>query len=143
MAATYIDPHRLRVAAHELGHYLAWQDAGITPAAIVVEGYGEEAHGHVETGRTRLTTTEQASAYLVGLLAGREAELIWCTKYGLRYHPHTFDTGDGPRFRKLRRHKLVRAITDGEFQSGAQRLVQGHWPRIERLAPRLALRGHL
>ncbi|MCP2242728.1 hypothetical protein [Lentzea aerocolonigenes] len=139
---TEIDPYRLAVAVHELGHLIAWQRAGLHINEIRVFGTGERAEGYVDLGRQRIRDTDQARAYLVGLLTGREAEVRWCELSGMRHHDYTSEP-DMRSFRRLRRHKLARHLTDAELRHDARALVRAQWEQITRLAPRLARCGWL
>lgn len=73
------DRHRLMLAAHELGHVVAWQHAGFAVAEIKL--HPGNVGGEVslsKSSRTNLRTIEQRRGYLVGLLAGTEAGARWC-----------------------------------------------------------------
>lgn len=140
---TELDPQRLRVAAHELGHYLAWQAADLDIQRIYVAGTGVEAHGKVRIRRQKVRDPEQARAYLVGMLAGREADIRWCEHNDLEWHEHT-SNGDMKAYRSLhRRIDWVRDVTDREFRAEAHRFIVANWSKITRLAPKLAERGRL
>lgn len=137
-----IDPYRLVVAAHELGHLIAWQRAGLHINEIRVLGTGEQAEGYVDLGRQRIRDADQARGYLVGLLAGREAGNRWCEQAGMRHHEHTC-ADDMRSFQRLRRHELARHFTDTALRHDAWALVLAQWEQITRLAPRLARHGWL
>lgn len=131
--------HRLLTAHHELGHAVVFQALGITVTGVEVIN---EAHGVTTTDSDDpFATPEQTRAYLVGALAGREADLRWFDVYGYDGFDESSCADDLAYFRKHRRHEFVRDIPDSEFRSEARRLVRAHWGRITRLAPRLAERG--
>ena len=142
MAAQQLDPRRLSVAAHELGHYIAWRDADIHIKSIVVTGVGDAAEGNVHIGRQEMKSPEQAWAYLVGLLAGPAADRLWCQRNSLTVHPRTW-AGDMKSFNKCRKHEWTSRTPVRKFEAAARELVAANWHEIERLAPRLAQRGHL
>jgi hypothetical protein len=136
------DPQRLRAAAHELGHAIAWHLTGTTPTAIRVVGRGERAYGFVSV-QAEIHTVDDARAYLAGILAGREAGMRWCEENGLRHHEHTC-LSDLAAFRQQRRdYDLCRRVSRADARALARRIVARHWPRIVRLAPRLARAGRL
>lgn len=137
-----IDPHRLRAAAHELGHALVWRAGGYPPAAIRVHGHGEDAHGEVIIGRVKVRDVAAARSYLAGLLAGRLAEQRWCEQAGLRFRAHTCDS-DQTALRRFRRTDLGKQVSRAEATATARTLVNSHWRRIVHLAPRLATAGHI
>jgi hypothetical protein len=137
-----LDPLRLVVAAHELGHALTWAAAGMPIVKIWVDGYGEQAHGYVRLDRKKLKDAAEARDYLVGMLAGRAADIRWCDEHGLTHHEYTC-ADDLASFRKSRKHPWVRDIPDSEFYTAARIVVRQHWPQICRLAPRLSRHGSI
>lgn len=137
-----IDPYRLVVAAHELGHLVGYQLAGLTIHEVRVLGEGDAAEGYVRLDPRGARGAHQARAYMVGLLAGRVAGVRWCELHGVAHRDDACTT-DRTLYRRFRTHPLVRDVPDAEFRAAAQQLVRTHWPRIARLAPRLARRGWL
>jgi len=137
-----LDPHRLTVSAHELGHAIAWSAAGMPIVDIWVKGHGEQAHGYVRLDGRKLRDAAEARDYLVGMLAGRAASIRWCDEHGLTHHEHTC-ADDLASFRKSRQHPWVRDIPDREFHAAARLVVRQHWPRIIRRAPQLSCRGSI
>jgi hypothetical protein len=136
------DPQRLRVAAHELGHYLTWTQAGLPIKTIWVAGRGDEAAGNVEVPRMTARDDIQYRAYVVGVLAGRQADMRWCREHDLEVHEYRFRS-DMKVYRRLRRDRRVRDVTDAELTAEARQIVNANWRRIIRLAPTLARHGHL
>lgn len=137
-----IDRWRLVVAAHELGHAFAWQDAGVGFGMIRVWGHGRSTEGVVPVDGRRLRNAEQLRLYLIGLYAGSAASERWCDLAGMR-HPASGCRHDLATARQMRRHPWARNLTDGELRTGARRAVGRHWSRIHRLAPKLADRGQI
>jgi hypothetical protein len=137
-----LDPRRLEVAAHELGHLIAYQHAGLAVRAIRITGRGEDARGAVRLDPRGARTAEQARGYLVGLLAGRVAALRWCHEHGPQFREHVART-DRALYREFRRHPWVREVPDAHFQAAAHDLIHAHWSHITRQASRLAREGRL
>jgi hypothetical protein len=137
------DPHRLAVSAHEAGHAVIWKAAGFTIVDLWVTGHGPRAHGYTELDGKKCATADEFAAYLVGLLAGREAEARWCDANRLRVDLDDHCAIDMKRFRKGRKERGVRHITDDQFKDRAAKLVIDNWRKIETLAPRLCERGRV
>lgn len=136
-----IDPDRLIVAAHEIGHVVGFRKAGVPLVAIRVLRAGHRAHGYVqETGEVALSDREAAITYLVALLAGKEAGLAWCDEYGLDYGQREDTDLDG--FHHQRREWGI-SLPEPRARDLARRLVIDRWAVIQRLAPVLAARGAL
>jgi hypothetical protein len=138
-----VDPQRWKVAIHELGHYVVWSE--LPKARIVsveVTGYGEDVTGCVRVKWPR-DTPELDRGYLVGLLAGREAD-----RHQARLTRTRHDTSgcghDLALFRRTRRlHPPSRAWSEQELRAEALCAVRARWAQIQRLAPILAHRGSL
>lgn len=137
-----IDPQRLRVAVHELGHALVWKAGGYPPTGIRVHGRGDTACGEVTIGRVRVADVDAVRSYFAGLLAGRLADQLWCDQTGQRFRDHTCYS-DLASFRVQRRTELGRQVSRAEATAAARTLVRSHWARIVRLAPRLATAGRI
>nr|WP_042190903.1 hypothetical protein [Kibdelosporangium sp. MJ126-NF4]CEL19682.1 hypothetical protein [Kibdelosporangium sp. MJ126-NF4]CTQ94518.1 hypothetical protein [Kibdelosporangium sp. MJ126-NF4] len=140
-----LDPHRLQAAAHELGHLRVWRAAGITVAYAKITGHGPDVSGRAHTGRQTLTTLDQARAYLVGLLAGEQAEIIWCDQNGTRYND-TAAVGDMERYHTFRRRyhaTLPPSFTLTDLKRDAAAAVRKQWRAIERQIPTLARNGRI
>lgn len=143
-ATDAIDPHRLRVAAHELGHAIAWHATGFQVAEIWIRGQGPSVHGHVWLDHTddELTTVELERRYQAGLHAGRLAEQRWCEENDLCFGEHTC-TQDMDILRNRRRREPGCLVPAGQAMGDAQRLIRVKWSRIARLTPALAAAGSL
>lgn len=136
------DPWRLHCAAHELGHALAWRSLGFEVRSTTVTGSGSSV-----SGETRLTNEsknlhnpQRCRDYLVGLLAGREADILWARHAGRPFRER-HSSADLQVYRKIHRHEWVKDISDRELRCEATRLVKASWSQIVRLAPRLAQHG--
>lgn len=139
---TALDPQRLRVAAHELAHYFGYLAANLDIVHVKVWDYGTRAAGNVTTVERDPDNPGEYRAYLVGLLAGREADQLWCARNGLRYSDHT-STEDRSLFKKYRRDEWARGVSDAAFRAQARRLVLVNWRQITRLTPGLAEHGQI
>jgi hypothetical protein len=140
---TELDTYRLHVAIHELGHYVAWNSLpGARIISVRVWGHGTRTAGYTDAWLPDDDHGALDRGYLIGLLAGHEAALIHREITGIRFAPGC--SGDYAAFRSVRRrHKPSRQWTRHELRTAARHLVRAHWPQIEKLAPRLARRGHL
>lgn len=138
-----LDPHRLHVAIHELGHYVAWRGLpGARILSVTVTGHGPRASGFTDAWLPDTERGPLERGYLIGLLAGHEAALIHQARTGLPSVPSC--TADLATFRAARRHpKPTQQWSRAELRAAARALVRSHWPQIQKLAPRLAHRGHL
>ncbi|MGW7537810.1 hypothetical protein [Amycolatopsis sp. NPDC054798] len=133
------------LAAHELGHMLAWQQAGFTVAEIKL--HPGTAGGEVslsKSSRSDLRTIEQRRGYLVGLLAGTEAGVRWCELAGEFRAEHSGGCAwDRKAFQRNQQHFGLTHIPRTEFRREARAVVRARWHQLFRLAPRLAQRGRL
>lgn len=142
--APTVDLYRLDVAVHELAHWFAWNACGfgISPRKVQVYGRGEGAGGRVHIGRRKARDESQARGYLVGLLAGREADLRSRQETGREFYEYTC-RGDLVSFQELRTHEWTVGVSDAEYRRAARDLVNARWAEITGLALRLAERGRL
>lgn len=138
------DPHRLAVAAHELGHALVWRAGGFDIDEIWVKGHGPAAHGRVwiVQHENHIRTLADEHAIQAGLLAGREAQIRWCAENDVTDSDTSADE-DMTLYRQRRRTRIGRQVSRTAVRADARRLVGAHWPAIARLAPRLARDGRL
>lgn len=143
--APELDPVRLMVAAHELGHAIVWSATGMRVEFIEVTGHGRATQGCVRlANRARLSSAADCRSYLVGMLAGHEAEIRWCAATDTR--PIADGCAEDRReFAYMYRRRRQWGVTDARaaLRTQARHLVRAHWPTIARLAPRLAHRGSL
>jgi hypothetical protein len=132
------DPELLLAAAHELGH-------AIVDLAHQIRVLSVEVDRRAHTGLTRVefddatATPDQLRGALIGGLAGFEAELLWCARHGGHADPATAVTDYAQFRRHARRVDLTRAVA----RTRARSVLIHHWPRLERLALRLAQHGHV
>jgi hypothetical protein len=143
-AVTTVDSERLLVAAHEMGHAVAWHTTGFQIVEIRVSGH-VFPNGYVRIADREHTTPELARDYIIGLLAGREAEHQWCDLTG-QSPSDSGSSADLDVYRKYRKYdaqhdRFTTHLTDRQLRVAARKVVTAHWPRIERLAPQLAERG--
>nr|WP_042190901.1 hypothetical protein [Kibdelosporangium sp. MJ126-NF4]CEL19681.1 hypothetical protein [Kibdelosporangium sp. MJ126-NF4] len=138
------DPYRLALAAHELGHAVAWRAGGFEVDEIWIKGHGTRAHGHVWIAATDddIRTVEAEHAVQAGLLAGREAQLHWCAETGVTGVDISAEH-DMTLYQRRRRTRLGRQCDSADVQATARRLVRHNWPTITQLTPVLAKAGRL
>lgn len=138
------DPWRLGVAIHELGHWFAWKDLpGTRIVRVRVTGTGRDAEGRVTVKWPTNDAGATDRGYLVGLLAGAEADRLHHERTG---HPLRRDgwAHDLKAFTDCRRaHAPSRRWSESELRRDAHRLVLARWHEIQKLAPRLARTGRL
>lgn len=142
MARRELDPQRLIVAVHELGHWAAAKYvSGVSVVKVRVSGRGSGTQGLC---RVRWPEGDNFDhAYLVFWLAGCEAQRLYAEKTGGKLDTSGW-RGDLSNFKKVRRkHAPSRQWSESALRADARRLVRAHWSEIARLAPRLAERGHL
>nr|WP_042190905.1 hypothetical protein [Kibdelosporangium sp. MJ126-NF4] len=140
-----IDPHRLQVAVHELGHWVVWRTIpGARVVTVHLTGHGRGTEGTVEVDWAKSEQSPEANrAYLAGLLAGREADALWAEATGTRQDTSGCSHDLAVYHRVRRTHPPSGQFTTTEIRVHARRLVRASWNEITRLAPRLATRGHL
>lgn len=139
---TDIDPQRLQRAVHEVGHYLVWREL---PGARIRQVRLTRGGGHVDVDWPSGDTPALVQGYLVGMIAGREADKVWCARTTGVWHDPATCAQDMAAIRKAqRRHRPSRQWTDSELATEAQRrLLRVGWGEIERLARSLARTGRL
>lgn len=136
------DVERHVVAAHELGHAFAFREAGQTISEIRVLGHGANVEGYTELNNPVIIGVEQGFAFLVGILAGRAAGERWCEIHDYtRPGPAACRTDRRLYVKVCREHPELRPFTASQVRASARKLVRARWRQIERLGPRLALRG--
>jgi hypothetical protein len=138
-----LNPARLVVAAHELGHGLIWKAADFPVGSLWIRGESDDwMRGATEMGGNLIRDTEHMAEYLVGLLAGHIAGERWRDEYRVRERMHG-NVGDEATYRQMMRADMSQPLRRADLTLTAQRAVSVHWGEIERLAPLLAERGTL
>ncbi|WP_026425037.1 hypothetical protein [Actinokineospora inagensis] len=139
------DPHRLAVAHHELGHYVVWNTLpGVRIREVRITGRGSGVEGWVRVDWPDDDTEVIDRGYLVGLLAGREADRVHHRTPGTPAYREAGCVHDMRAFRRARRlHAPSRALPEHRLRAEAERLVRARWDQITHLAPDLAARGRL
>ncbi|MFE0314551.1 hypothetical protein, partial [Amycolatopsis sp. NPDC058986] len=143
-----IHPHRLMVAAHEVGHLVAWRIAGWTVTQVRLEGRGANTTGTTSIDRKQqFANLDHHRGYVVGLLAGIAAGERWCTDHNLSLAEHRSGCAVDLDVYRPARRDLQNAgderPTTSKLRADARGLVNTHWRLITRLAIRLAQRGSL
>lgn len=132
------DPDLLLVAAHELGHAVVDTVHGLTVLSIEVDRRNY-------TGLTTIDfddatcTAELLRGALLGSVAGYEAERLWCHHHGGQPNRRCSRTD----FTNFTRNSHRVGLTLAAARARARVTLVRDWPRIERLAPHLARRGHV
>jgi hypothetical protein len=137
-----IDPKLLLIAAHELGHALAWTALGLKVKSIRVNNrlFGT-SEVLLDPGMT--WTPETGRHWMVGLLAGPEAGQMWAEATRQRYNER-HDAGDMDSFRAYRRQAAwARQIPERVLRNEARAIVRQKWSQLERLVDTLASQGKL
>ncbi|WP_410580269.1 hypothetical protein [Amycolatopsis sp. lyj-108] len=132
----------LALAAHEVGHAIACQAAGLR----VIEVRLFPDRGYVEHKEADPADQAQVDGELVVLLAGLEAGARWRQKHSglwrgeaLRWSRGCSDS-DLALFRRTKRNA---SISPSRLESRARSLVARQWGRIDRLSRKLADSGRL
>jgi hypothetical protein len=136
-----VDARRLRVAMHELGHLTAWErlDGRVVEVRLSRWSVG----GHVRMDWPTNPTETNMRGYLVGALAGHEADLIWCERTGDR-HDHGACAHDLTMYRNGRTaYRAARAWSDRDLHRAARDLVLANWTTMLPRAETLARKGRL
>jgi len=139
-----LDPARLQCAVHELGHLTVWEALpGVRVNGVWVKGHGlRRVHGCVDVAIPD-NSPELDRGYLVGVLAGREADRIFCDLTNARHDPRTCSY-DMANFRRTRRrHKPSRRWSETELAREARGIIRANWSTVLRRATQLARRGSL
>ncbi|MEU9686142.1 hypothetical protein [Amycolatopsis japonica] len=132
----------LAAAAHEVGHAVACQAAGLRVYAIRLTA----DRGFVKAADADPGDQDQVDGELVVLLAGLEAGARWAQKHSglwrgeaLRWSRGCSDS-DLALFRRTKRNA---SVSPSRLESRARSMVAAQWGRIDRLSRRLADSGHL
>lgn len=136
------DAATLALAAHEVGHAVACQAAGLRVLEVRLHSRG----GFVRAADADPADQDQVDGELVTLLAGMEAGARWGQKHAglwrgdaLRWSRGCSDS-DLALFRRMKRNA---SVPSSRLESHARSLVARHWSRIDRLSRKLADSGRL
>lgn len=132
----------LLTAAHELGHWVAFDAAGYRVRGLRIHGE-HDAICHVDTPHV------VDVGYLVAIMAGHVAEARWLHRYhdyprgkALKVTYRHSSKSDLRGFRTLRRRHGLDVSEDKAIRE-AEKVVKRHWGRIERRVGKLAEKGRL
>ena len=133
---------RLQMAAHEVGHLVGLRAGGITVLrAQIHDGFFSGRHGITKVDPHQdLDDPDQQLAYLVGTMAGPEAERHWCDLNDRRYNERSGEDDFAEITRWRRTHPECRP-TDQQLVRAAHTLVLRKWDLIMRLTVKLAQHG--
>lgn len=139
---------KLIIAAHEIGHYLAFREAGITVLRCMIDlAEGGDGFNTVDE-----PADGQHHGYLVGVMAGVAGERYWCDLYGQRLPDHCRDgtsiRGDSKEFRShkwaVRRTGEVRGFfSERKAIREAHDLLRDNTKQFRALTELLAVDGEL
>jgi len=134
-----IEVPRLIIAAHEIGHAMAFHAAGIEVNECVIGSDGD--------GITEIEDPDdsQHHGYLIGLMGGSAGEQLWCAEFGqsLPAYCRTY-TGDEKLFKQHQRQfREARAIGMSGARRAARKIIIAEKKRFRQLVEQLARRGEL
>jgi hypothetical protein len=138
------DPrYRLATAAHEAGHYVVWRAGGVEIHQVYIREQATGTTGYTETELYRLESPEQARSCLLGLLAGRAAQVRWCEERGLVTPGDEHWAEDMRRVQVMIRDPHAAGLSTTVLALESARLVRAHWADVVAVARRLDRRGRL
>lgn len=134
----------LAMAAHEIGHVLAFQDAGIPVYGCDVD-LASETGGNTEIEDP---DADQHHGYLVGLTAGLAGQILWCEIYGQTLPDFVTNgwsaSGDRALYKThQRQHRDVRGMRWSKAQRLARGILRDDAKRFRKLTEQLAIHGEL
>lgn len=134
----------LILAAHEVGHALAFCHAGIGVERCEIDLVGEGDGGTVIED----PNLNQHHGYLVGLTAGKAGELLWCETYGQHAPKHVRNgwsaSGDRTLYDKhQRQHRDTRGFAWRAAEKQAREILRDNAKQFRRLTEELARHGVL
>lgn len=135
------------VAAHEMGHALAWRCFGFPLGAITLRGSGFNTSGSVSCAEVTLVGLEGFRQFLIGMVAGIPAGERWCEERN-RHCPTSGLEYDLEAFRRTVRWGVTRfgpsaALVSSQLIVDARLLQRAYWPLLEKSVPLLAERRSL
>jgi hypothetical protein len=133
VTTTVIDPDLLLSAAHELGHALVDLAGGLVVSAVTLRKVT------VTVELENDTDPAVWRAWLIGCVAGYEAERLWSRRHGGSVDRLCSRTD----FKNFNRHRLRVRLSEHTARSQARTILRREWTTVERLAPELATHGHL
>ncbi|MBN9758880.1 hypothetical protein Ae406Ps2_3014c [Pseudonocardia sp. Ae406_Ps2] len=137
----------LAVAAHEVGHGLAWAHAGFAagPARVETGLFGGPCGASCKHGASGRLNESNVVGFLIGCAAGRAGQHLFTARYlggrdvGATGDDAARDRGDFDYSERYYRTGLSWAAA----QRHATALLRPRLARVERLAVRLAVTGRL
>ena len=125
-------------AAHELGHALVDLAGGLDVTSITVDR--RTGHGLCSVGTFDWNNPKYLHAWLIGCVAGFEAEDRWCRQHRSGRAERKNSRTD---FRNFREHAPAIDLSEAAARAIARRRLDKVWRRVENLVPRLAEHGRL
>lgn len=139
-----IDIGRLSMAAHEIGHVLAFRHAELIVYSCVIDLAGQV------DGNTLIDDPDSSQhyGYLVGLTAGLAGQILWCETYGQRLPEYVRNgwsaSGDRVLYKThQRQHRDARGLRWGKAQRLARSILRDDAKRFRKLTEQLAVAGEL
>lgn len=152
---------RMQVAVHELGHLTVWErlDGTVKHVRLWTTLLGD-LRGEVAMRWPSTHTQDAYRGYLVGLVAGDEADHLWQARTGLPVDPlgaradlrefrralaalHKPDPSLPAREQREHARQLRAEWSATDLRAQARRQCQAAWPTMLRRAEQLARRGRL
>lgn len=136
----------LIMAAHEIGHYIAFREADISVLRVEIGPDGEGGFNSVED-----PDFDQNRGYLVAVMAGAAGERLWCETFGQELPRHCRNghslSEDRPEFtahkRKHRRDTTLRGLSERKAIREARIILRDNAKRFRNLTEQLAVDGAL
>jgi hypothetical protein len=135
-------PGWIIAAAHELGHVAGFQAIALPMAEVRLTA--KRGWVRVETAdeNAALADPERARGYLVGIAAGRAAQVRMSEEHGVTPYSESWASDLVLIAQLRRRHPALASLTPAVLASAADALVRSRWSWIARNAHQLARRGH-
>jgi hypothetical protein len=134
-----IEIPRLIMAAHEVGHLIAFQESGVKVLSCEISGS--------EWGLTVVDEPAdgQHHGYLVGIMAGAAGEKLWCEMFSQRLpnHCRTY-RGDRDEFKRhQRKNRAARGLSERKAERLARVILSADPKKFRKLTEKLARDGEL
>lgn len=141
-----VKPLVIAVAAHEVGHGIAWADAGFPVGPIRVERgwFGGVSGGYCKHNAGGRVTERNVYGFLIGCAAGFVAQKRCAQLYLGGRHRNSGGCNGPDEFKWVQRTMDRRdRMSWGQAKSRAERLLARHGNRLDALTARLAYSGRL
>jgi hypothetical protein len=138
-----IEIPKLIMAAHEVGHFIAFRDAGMPVRRVEIDLNGDTGFNRVDE-----PGDNQHHGFLIAVMGGAAGEKLWCDVYGQELPPHCRNghsyLGDLTEFRShQRRHRETRGLSWRKAERLARDILRDNNKRFRQLTEQLAVDGEL